>query len=111
MLQELSSNMAIRFNAPVFLVGSFIDKGLDGMDIDLVMPLSEKSFKRMFGAVGFCDKQLIWRLKQKEYYEKYLPDIDIDFKPQTINEFNMHKENRIRLDEYSHIIKFEEIKS
>ena len=101
MLEMLSKNMAIRFNAPVYLVGSFVSKPIhECLDVDLIMPLSRERFKRIFRGDNCTDTEILWRFKQKEYYENSMPDVDIDFKAQLLDQFLLKSKNEviIRLD-------------
>lgn len=96
-LEIIAENIAIRFNCPLYLVGSFISIGIDAMDIDIIMPMSEDRMMRLFKSNVFNDRWFKFILKQKEYMEEHLRDWDIDFKVQSKQKFDKIKEQRIKL--------------
>lgn len=97
-LKQIANVLAIRYMAEFYLVGSFIHKGAAASDIDIIMVVSEKRIKHLFGDTKWNDKwkHLYW--KQKKNIEQTIYDMDIDFKVQTYKEFNAVDLIKIKLD-------------
>ena len=111
LLKEASDGVEIRYNAPVYLVGSYHSKGNNALDIDIVIVFDDKQLKRVLGpnyfADNFSSKNFRFREKQKEWYWSHEPLSmwDIDFKEQSIEYFKYYykKSNGIvtRLGSYA----------
>ena len=94
----ISDTLAVRFMCEFYLVGSFIDKGMEGSDIDIIMVAGEDRIKRLFGELAWNDKRMRFYFKQKKNFEQNIYDMDIDFKVQSYEEFNKAEGTRIKLD-------------
>jgi hypothetical protein len=98
LLRRLADTLAIRFFCPVYLVGSFITKGFEALDIDIIMVMSEDRIMRLFRSKECNDRKLRFIKKQKAAFEDVLKDYDIDFKVQSEDSFNKRTGPRVRLD-------------
>lgn len=113
-LCQLANNTALRFGAPVFLVGSALTSK-EPLDIDIVMQVFDNQYDRIIAPEsetnwayhsGKIDngwkRWLRFQMKQKEYFESGLRpwNIEIDFKIQRFNLFYAHtaKFKKARLD-------------
>lgn len=101
-LRFISNSLAIRSMCPIYLVGSFVTDGLEGLDIDIIMVASKDRIMRMFHDTNWNDRWFRYYKKQKEFYEKHMHDVDIDFKVQSEETFNAHVGLRIKLDDVIH---------
>lgn len=91
-----------RFNCPVYCVGSFLKKGSDAMDIDIIMVMKKDQILRLFRSTTFNDRWFRFYHKQKEWFEVGIKNYDIDFKIQTVDQFLSYKdEPRVRLGKSS----------
>ena len=98
-LKMAADEAAIRFLSPIYLVGSYIEKGIDARDIDLLMVVSEKRWKRLFFNDGdFNDRVFEFRKKEKHFFEQYVTDMDIDFKVVTMDGLMAVDKKKIKLD-------------
>ena len=95
-LKGASDGIEIRFNAPVYLVGSYLNKGNDALDIDIVIVFTDKQLKQIFGpnyfGQNFSEKNFRFRNKQRDWYWSHEPLSmwDIDFKEQSIESFKYY---------------------
>ena len=114
-LIECAEQTALRFCAPVYLVGSAVSK-LYPNDIDLYVAVKGDSYIRLFANYNRkteakdshgCHTENIKAMqiqqakiirKQKEYFESKIKGWDFDIKFQIIETFVQHKGERIRLD-------------
>ena len=97
-LKGHSDPLETRFNCPVYCVGSFLTKGSDALDIDIVMVMKEDQILRLFRDLHFNDRWFRFYMKQKEWYEVGIKCYDIDFKVQTVKQFMAHEDKpRVRL--------------
>jgi len=93
LLKSASDGIEIRYNAPVYLVGSYHAKGNESLDIDIVIVFTDKQLKQVFGpnyfGQNFSGKNFRFRNKQKKWYWAHEPlsAWDIDFKEQSIELF------------------------
>jgi hypothetical protein len=97
-LKRVVNPLAVRFYAPVYLVGSFIEKGIDALDIDIIMVITSDRWMRIFRQKDWNERQFRFIKKQRDFLEQFLQGRDIDFKVQTYETFGKHNEARIRLD-------------
>lgn len=97
-LKQIADVLAIRYMCEFYLVGSFISKGIEGSDIDIIMVADNKRIKRLFGSDTWNDKRMRFYFKQKMNIEQTIDDMDIDFKVQSYDEFNKIDMPRIKLD-------------
>jgi len=90
-----------RFRSPIYLVGSYLEKGFAARDMDIIMVVTENRFKRLFESIDDpnYEKVFYFRKKEKEWFEMYVTDMDIDFKVVTMNEFIKDKGKKLKLDE------------
>ncbi len=111
-LIESAEQTALRFCAPVYLVGSAINN-LYPNDIDIFIAVKGETYLRLFTNYNkktesqtdhlqnMKDMQIqqarIYR-KQKEYFESQIKGWDFDVKFQVIDSFIQHTGERIRLD-------------
>ena len=100
-LSEAADGIEIRYNAPVYLVGSYLEKGNEALDVDVVIVFSDKQLKQVFGPDyfenNFSEKNFRFRLKQKEWLEQHEPISmwDIDFKEQSIKMFKYYAKQKL----------------
>lgn len=92
LLKSAAEGLEIRFNAPVYLVGSYITKGNDALDIDIVQVFTPDQMKRIFDVddddmYRFNDRHMRFRLKQKAWLEEHATLWDFDYKEQSIDMF------------------------
>ncbi len=97
-LQNIADVLAIRFMCELYLVGSFIEKGLDAADIDIIMVASDARIIHLFGEKKWNDKWKYLYWKQKRNIENTIHDMDIDFKIQSYTEFESIDCIKIKLD-------------
>jgi hypothetical protein len=99
LLKSLADNIATRFLCPLYLVGSFLEKGIDALDVDIIMVMTEDRMKRLFKETKiYNERQFRFCKKQKLYLEEHLHDVDIDFKVQSVERFKSIVGKRIKLD-------------
>lgn len=111
-LVECAEQLALRFCAPVFLVGSAIDNYYPN-DIDIYIAVNETTYLRLFTNYNRLSESKddhvknieamklqqakIYR-KQKEYFMERILGWDFDVKFQNYQAFSQHKGQKIRLD-------------
>jgi len=108
-------NIAMRFCAPVYVVGSSIIYD-NPLDIDIILVVSEKQFKNLIGTTGEINTAYInnepspaylrwarFTMKQKRYFEERVSEWDIDFKITTRKQFFKVQGRKIRLDVFKSI--------
>jgi hypothetical protein len=104
LLQKAADHLAYRFHGKMYLVGSYLQKGDKGHDVDLILVLDGKRYSRLFcnlEAKEDHDKVLSFRTKQKLWIEfNYVRTHDIDFKVEREEIFYDHKGDRLLLAEY-----------
>jgi hypothetical protein len=111
-LIEAAEQMALRFCAPVFLVGSAVSKMYPN-DIDIYIAVTGESYLKLFTNYGkktesetdhvaniedMQRQQAKIYKKQKDYFESRVNGWDFDVKFQNKEAFLKHEGERIRLD-------------
>jgi len=98
-LKRIADTLAIRYMCEFYLVGSFIWKGREASDIDIIMVADEKRIIHLFGEKKWNNKRKHLYWKQKRNIEQTIHDMDIDFKVQSYEEFDYYKDyTKIKLD-------------
>lgn len=120
-LKRASDGIEIRYNAPVYLVGSYHSKGNQALDVDIVIVFSNEQLKKVFGpnyfGQNFTEKNFRFRNKQRQWYWNHSPlnEYDIDFKEQSIDAFKFHYQNSVglatRLGSYADVCYVQEIEA
>lgn len=101
LLRLAADSTEARFISPVYLVGSYIKRPYQAGDIDIVMVVTEERMKRLCGELGYNERRYRLNRKQKLWWEQYVKNMDIDFKVQTVEEFEKHKDKpRVKLGRY-----------
>lgn len=114
-LRMSASNCAQRFCAPIYLVGSAINK-TDPMDVDILMIATKDQFRRLIGDGkkindGYNKQEptreyirsVRFIQKQKQYFEKHNHGFDVDFKITMWDEFVKNTGPKVRLDCFSEL--------
>jgi hypothetical protein len=117
-LVEAAEQTALRYCAPVYLVGS-ATWNMYPNDIDIYIAVQEQTYLRLFTNFGKASEsesdhmknmedmklqQARLYKKNKEYFEKRVKSWDFDVKFEHINQFLQHKGDRVRLDTlYMHL--------
>jgi len=96
-LKLVCNPLEIRFLSPIYLVGSFVEKFRDALDVDLVMVMTENRIKRIFGSMQWNERRFRFCTKQKLFIEDFVSDFDIDFKVQYEAEFKAGIGNKTKL--------------
>lgn len=111
-LIEASEQVALRFCAPVYLVGSATHSVFPN-DVDIFIAVSSESYLRLFtnynrkteseqDHLKNIDAMKIQQAKiykkQKDYFESRIKGWDFDVKFQNIEQFKQHKDKKVRLD-------------
>ncbi len=109
---EASEQTALRFCAPVFMVGSALDSEYPN-DIDIFIGLEGDAYIRLFcnyNRLSESDNDHFKNMKemkiqqakiykkQKQYFESRVKGWDFDIKFQNIEQFMQHKDKKLRLD-------------
>jgi len=100
-LQGLADGLAARFYCPIYLVGSFIDRGMDAADIDIIMVASEDRMLRLFRSLEFNERRYRFCGKQKQWFEDHISLWDVDFKVQSEAQFLGYTGKRVKLDKWA----------
>lgn len=101
LLRKAADSLEQRYLSPIYLVGSFQRQYKNASDIDIVMVVTDERLIRLCGFREYCDKRFQFNRKQKLWIEKYVTDFDIDFKIETVKEFDgYNKENQMKLGKY-----------
>lgn len=109
-----STNTAMRFCAPIYLVGSALTHK-EPLDLDIIMVVPEKQFTKLMGGskqkydrawqLQAVNRSPEWRRyarfikKQRDYFYSYTHVYDIDFKIQEEVAFKKTKGKKLRLDQ------------
>ena len=111
-LVEAAEQTALRFCAPVYLVGSSLWNQYPN-DLDIYVAVKSDSYLRMFtnynkyseseedhmkNILDMKIQQAKIYKKQKEYFEERIRGWDFDIKFQSKEQFLQHKEDNLRLD-------------
>lgn len=108
-----SEQTALRFNCPVYLVGSALSTMYPN-DIDIYIACSSNTYMRLFTNFGRKSESLEDHVanmndmkiqqakmykKQKDYFESHIKGWDFDVKFENIDSFMQRKGKKLRLDE------------